>query len=775
MLLRRLRQFRCAACILILLSIISACQLRPTEPLVHPRLFFSPSESAQLRQRAATTHQGIWQPIVAFAETQIESPLSNSPHEASDLDTYRNAGNGLIALAFACYVGNAADVCEAARTQLLTYAKWQQWDVDGERDLGLAHMIMGNALAYDWLADQLASDQRQTVEIRLAAAAQELYEASTATETNEQWHNWWRNAISQNHSWTNHSALGMAGLALLGEDERAQRWVDLAVERLRPVSSLLDGIADGSWHEGMTYQNYGLTMLLPFFVNVRRIQGIDLFPHTYLRNYPSWRIYNDLPNSTEFALAFGDFEKSWGNSYSAQNILRFCAGEYDDGHAEWMARQLIAADPHEATVWAAPWYVFEFLYYNPEIAAQPPDDLPLSRVFPDLSGVIWRTGWEQQDLVFGLKTGAYGGRFAFDTFTQQRGPWQAPCASGSCALHIGHDHDDTNGFYLYVDGRWLVPEVSGLDKPATSLHNTILIDGQGQDRPPEDHFGQQINDFVGGDGELQATASSPNFDYLAADATGRYRQISGITAVNRQVVFVRPGYLVLFDNFAARDAHQYTSVIHTSGAMQTEGSWIRAAAGDDKFLGIAIAAPKSFTSTLLNDGLPTLHLSTQTSVTEAQYITLLYPTTEAGWNDRPTVTPLFVTKEAGLVRVQSADLATQIDDVLVRFGKPGDVFIAGSYVFNGRVAVVSRTGNGELTRLFCYGGTNLAVDGKTLVSNLRADESFEANYNEEMVSVSGNLQGGIRLYAPNATELLVNGQRQSFTRDSDYITFVAAQ
>jgi hypothetical protein len=47
------------------------------------------------------------------------------------------------------------------------------------------------------------------------------------------------------------------------------------------------------------------------------------------------------------------------------------ASEYGNGQAEWLAEEIIAVDGRFDNVWATPWYVLEFQYYNPEIPAQP--------------------------------------------------------------------------------------------------------------------------------------------------------------------------------------------------------------------------------------------------------------------------------------------------------------------------------------------------------------------------------------------------------------------
>jgi len=739
----------------------------------HPRLFFDASDIPTLQTQAATTHQEIWIPIRDYVDSQLgTSPPASAP-PAGDINTYRSYGNQLIPFAFACIITDDAGYCDLARTYLLTYAAWEQWGEDNHRDLGHAHMLLGNAIAYDWLYNTLTPAERQTVRESLASWAQKMCEASSAGFYLEEWANWWRKSYLQNHFWINHGALGMAGLALLGEDDRAQTWIDQASSKLSRVQYMLNGIKDGSWHESIPYQNYGLTMSLPFMVNLRRIQGTEILPHVYLRNYPYWRLYNHIPNSTQFILAYGNFEWSWGNAYGPQNLLRFVASEYGNGYAEWMAQQLIAADGRYGSIWSAPWYVFEFLYYDPTILPQWPMDLPKARAFPDLEGVIWRTGWGEDDLIFGLKTGAYGGRFAFDTFTQEVHPWEPPCVDTGCALNIDHDHDDSNGFYIHRAGQWLAPENEDYGRSATVLHNTLLIDGQGQYRPPNDHYGKYPEDFIGSDGFLEATATTPGFAYVAADVTRRYKNIAGLEDITRYVVFVRPDYFVMLDNLAADAAHQYDWVCHFGESVSVEGDWVRGNAGDGQILGIGIAAPQPFTATTGNDGYPYVHIRPASPVDDVRLIHILYPTEDASWNTKPTVDILDDTGEAAAVRVEMNDGSGRTDDVLFSYAQPISNTAVALYYYDGQVAVVTRGADDGLEKLFVYGGTFLTDQamGKVLVTNLDESEPFEATYSGQTVAVHGNILTEVTLYAPQAEHLTLNGTPWSFTRSGEYITF----
>ncbi|MCB0091408.1 MAG: hypothetical protein KDE54_26135, partial [Caldilineaceae bacterium] len=144
---------------------------------VHPRLLFTAADIAQLQRESVSTHQEIWSAIEQFATDDDALSVSAEAPVDGGLSTYRNFGNQLIPLAFACIISETQDVCAAAKQMLLTYANWSQWGNDGQRDLGLAHMMIGNALAYDWLFDRLNAEEQLTVRSALAKWAEEMYQA----------------------------------------------------------------------------------------------------------------------------------------------------------------------------------------------------------------------------------------------------------------------------------------------------------------------------------------------------------------------------------------------------------------------------------------------------------------------------------------------------------------------------------------------------------------------------------------------------------------------
>ena len=56
---------------------------------------------------------------------------------------------------------------------------------------------------------------------------------------------------------------------------KTDAWYQAAMADLRLVVQVLDQASDGSWHEGIGYQSYGMSRLMPFLEMVRSLKAED--------------------------------------------------------------------------------------------------------------------------------------------------------------------------------------------------------------------------------------------------------------------------------------------------------------------------------------------------------------------------------------------------------------------------------------------------------------------------------------------------------------------
>ena len=221
-------------------------------PIVeHPRLLLTAQDLPRLRRQAQTTHREIWGPIRAFADRYLNRQPKRPP--PGDLDEVRYAGDILPVLAFAYLISDDPRYLATAKRHLLDLAEWPTWgdpELSGLSDLRSSHLQMGAAIAYDWLYRDLSPAERARVAAKLGESALNCYLASSYPGLEPGLGNWWQKTLCQNHHWHLNSSLGVAALALEGEDPRAGLWLGQAVEQMARVKAVWRGSGTGPGTRG---------------------------------------------------------------------------------------------------------------------------------------------------------------------------------------------------------------------------------------------------------------------------------------------------------------------------------------------------------------------------------------------------------------------------------------------------------------------------------------------------------------------------------------------
>nr|MBA3452557.1 heparinase II/III family protein [Deltaproteobacteria bacterium] len=155
----------------------------------------------------------------------------------------------------------------------------------------------------------------------------------------------------------------------------------------------------------------------------------------------------------------------------------------------------------------------DFLYDSPALAAQPLDGLNTTYYARGIGEVYARSGWDKNATWVTMKGGAY---------TES------------------HAHQDQGSLMVYKGG-WLIHDANTMSKSglaqATTAHSVVRIDNAGT--PVK----QIVNTFS----KMQTLKKGANFVYMSADLTPSYKGNAAVQKVHRDLLFVQPNIIIVFD------------------------------------------------------------------------------------------------------------------------------------------------------------------------------------------------------------------------------------
>lgn len=387
-----------------------------------------------------------------------------------------------------------ADLCAEWTLALCEWPYWTDPDYGNfNACLDTGHFCHAVAFAYDFLYDALTPEQRET--IRTA-----LLEKGAAAVMKDATGGW-----AQKINWPNGFAvvmggMGIAGAATLGDDPRADEYVQYARRRIDEFLDSRD--RDGGYVEGHTYGGYAMSHVMPFAGTLATHGDRALVDHPYIGKtlrFATWCLDPITATSVNFC----------DSSYSARAYRSMAA---------WLARE---GDP------LAYWYLAHneglthtFRYVPPmgllwlplDGRGEAPEGRPQAAHYRDIGWTIARGDFSaaptpgDPSLLFAMRSGYFG----------------------------SHVQRDNNAFMLNVNGRWILRD-PGYGRDATELHSTLLVDGSGQ-APADAHVAA-----FGNVGEVS---------YMVGDASVCYGNLSDF---RRHAVMVGGEYVVLFDEIRSEE------------------------------------------------------------------------------------------------------------------------------------------------------------------------------------------------------------------------------
>ncbi|MDO4563868.1 MAG: DNRLRE domain-containing protein [Clostridia bacterium] len=334
----------------------------------------------------------------------------------------------------------------------------------------------------------------------------------------------------------------------------------------------------------------------------------------------------------------------------------------------------------------------------------------------------------------------------------------------------GHAHPDSAQMLLYAYGSPLLVDSGRYGYSGSSLftllrysqaHNTVEVSGLSMG----DHS-QSGQDF-------SYWQSNGSFDF-AQSAQHGYSNIIH----TRSILFIKDGFAIVSDDINNTSSSSYTYLQNwhfmPSSNAAANGNNVSTAFADRA--NITISSPSANAS--VKDGYHSAdyglaaaskYASFSQNAVSAKFDTILYPT-RANEN----------------VNIASQELSSDLDYSAVKFTIDGNE----SYFYNAHDSISERafgayTYDGKCAyaaadMYIAIGGSNLTHNGVALIECPYSVSDISARINGEALALDGSMlipstdeSSGIRIYAPNAVSVTLNGIDVPFVRDGDYVIAAA--
>ena len=497
----------------------------PNRQASHPRLYFGADDKEKLIARMNDPKLAkLWNYVKTTAESTRKTGDVASGGDTFELldknyllpsllgyfDVLSRARLRIAHNAFIGYLTNDATAKAAAKKALLDVSRWGRWEppwftAHGQHTYYPAgQLAVDVALGYDLLYNDMTEAERSLVR-------RAIVERSIIPTYKEYFLD--NRAMANTSNWIAHTVGGslIAASAIAGDvtPEEAGGKFDLYVGGL--MSKLeahikASYLADGSYGEGISYQEFGLETLAPATVAIRRVFGSDYWNTTHIKDSLGYALY---AYAGEASMDTGDTHPPGGHGIPAlvyqsnDPVIRWYYSQFDRPSLQ------------------------QFIFYNDDVAPRSPKDanLPTSRIFSKKGDATFRTGWGKDSIEMLFRAGP----------------------------NYNHGHADEGSFQISAFGEALATEAGWSDYykdpyyatyfTQAAGHNTVLVDGNDESQTFPD-----TPEFAALDRYPRITDSitSEFHDEAASDLASVYE--GKLSSYTRRIVFVKPNYFVVFDD-----------------------------------------------------------------------------------------------------------------------------------------------------------------------------------------------------------------------------------
>jgi len=512
--------------------------LRPELMGVHPRVYVTDKELAELRERARTTHRELWQQAISRVRALAGDP---PPPPATARRQQNDVGIAIAEAAFVYKIEGDKKYLDAARKYMDAAVSYDIWGYPNNKpnvDLAAGHLLYGLGWGYDLLYNDLTNAERTRYREKLIKQARLMadYFKPKSGKTF---------AYSQNHTFIPIAGLGITAYALYDETPEAPEWARLSRGIFDRVLATYS--QDGYYYEGFEYWIFSTPWLVHYLDAHAHATGEDLYDRPGFRLMHEYVAHSMLPTGN-YVFDFGDIFEGpltragkgeeyprthpGGHFNTNYNLLYRMAQRFQSGEAQGVAAWLKSFKQVNAEdFWSLVWY-------DANLKPVPIERQQAWHYFPDHDVVYWRSDWSKDAVAFAFKCGPPEGHHT-EAMLSQFPDWR---------LSSGHAHPDANSFIIFARGQYLTGDSGYAGVPLTEHHNTLLVNGKGQGKEGSGHdaFAEVSYDLLNRI-RIVDVKVEPNQVVVRGDATAAYLPEVGLKKFVREFVY-RPG-----DGFTVTD------------------------------------------------------------------------------------------------------------------------------------------------------------------------------------------------------------------------------
>jgi len=391
----------------------------------HPRLLLSADELPKLKAFYSSEEGRPWrEKIEALRPASI--PPGHTKFLTNATDGQRQGFWRLPTVALHYLMtGDPASLADT-KGFLREFSVLPDWEAGRERNSGMSagNIMIGAALAYDWIYNELEPAFREQFREKLLFHARAMYHGGHL-KGNEGIH-YWQNDPANNHRWHRNAGMVLSLLAIY-EGRPEEQWImQRAIDDLDFVVKWLPH--DGTCHEGPEYFVFGGNHLVVALDAADRCLGTSFMQANYFKDAGSFRLHTLLPGMKNI-FRFGDAS---GGTGSYNNFLLKAAAVNGQADVKDGLLRLLEVRPRS---YEFGW--FSLLWDDPELPRGDMTRLPTKSLWEDIGFAVMRDAWSDEAIGASFICGPFGG---YDMLRYSEG--------GKNYVNVAHDDPDANEFTI---------------------------------------------------------------------------------------------------------------------------------------------------------------------------------------------------------------------------------------------------------------------------------------------------------------------------------------